>query len=145
MSSVRRAPNSISSSAFVVYAGRMQTAPAESSALSPPPAATGNRILQKLLERLFAAMVSGPSLNCRPHSSRQRIDLVQLSKFQDCAPEQLLRELLGGNRRAKISAKVPPPKTKAVKPEPKEASSEPESTAEETPAREAYEARQSVL
>ena len=33
--------------------------------------ARGNKVLTKMLDRLFSALVNGPSLNCRPHSSRQ--------------------------------------------------------------------------
>jgi len=33
----------------------------------------GNKILARMLDRLFAAIVSGPSLNCRPHASRHTI------------------------------------------------------------------------
>ena len=35
-------------------------------------AEANNKILTHMLERLFAGMLSGPNLNCRPHSSRQR-------------------------------------------------------------------------
>src|SRR5271156_988591 len=68
-----------------------------------------NRILKKLLDRLFASLVNGPNLNCRPHSSRQRIDLVQLAKLRDKTPEQILRALLGEERSVKIAARVPVP------------------------------------
>ncbi len=71
---------------------------------------TKNRILQKMLDRLFAALINGPSLNCRPHASRQRIDLVQLSHLKDQSPETILRELLGEAHQAKVAAKVPPVK-----------------------------------
>ncbi len=30
------------------------------------------RVLEKMLERLMAAIVRGPSIDCRPHNSRQR-------------------------------------------------------------------------
>jgi hypothetical protein len=70
-------------------------------------------ILKKMLDRLFAAMMNGPNLNCRPHSSRQRIDLVQLSKLQSTGPEQILHELLGANRSCKVSALAKPPKQNA--------------------------------
>ena len=36
-----------------------------------------NKILQKMLDRLLAGLVNGPSLNCRPYASRQRLDFVQ--------------------------------------------------------------------
>jgi hypothetical protein len=69
-----------------------------------------NRILKKMLDRLLASLVNGPSLNCRPHSSRQRVDLGQLGKFKDQSPEQILRDLLGADRQAKLSARVRPAK-----------------------------------
>lgn len=68
-----------------------------------------NRLVQKMLDRLFAALVNGPSLNARPHSSRQRIDLVQLAKLGDRTPEDVLRELLGEKGESKIVARIPPP------------------------------------
>lgn len=69
-----------------------------------------NGVLAKMLERLFAALVNGPSLNCRPHASRQRIDLVQFGKLKDIAAEEVLRTLLGPDRHAKVTAKAPAPK-----------------------------------
>jgi hypothetical protein len=62
-----------------------------------------NKILKKMLDRLFAALINGPSLNCRPHNSRQRIDLVQLGKLKDQTPEEIPRSLLGPDREAKIA------------------------------------------
>src|SRR3984957_16668808 len=70
----------------------------------PEPA---NKILAKMLDRLFASLANGPSLNCKPHSSRQRIDLLQLTKLRDVAPEELLKKLLSEERRARILARVP--------------------------------------
>src|SRR6478609_8059583 len=32
-----------------------------------------SKVLAKMLDRLFAALANGPSLNCKPHSSRQRV------------------------------------------------------------------------
>ncbi|HEY2586327.1 MAG TPA: AAA domain-containing protein [Tepidisphaeraceae bacterium] len=69
-----------------------------------------NGVLAKMLDRLFAAMVNGPSLNCRPHASRQRIDLSQLARLKDAVPDETLRKLLGPYRQARAAAKVPPPK-----------------------------------
>jgi hypothetical protein len=72
-------------------------------------AGDANKVMTKMLERLFASMVNGPSLNCRPHSSRQRIDVTQMEKLRDCTAGDLLISLLGPERRAKVVAKVPPP------------------------------------
>ena len=71
-----------------------------------------NKILLKMQDRLLAALVNGPSLNCRPYASRQRLDLVQLCKLGDMPPEAVLRALLGPSRQATIKARVAPPKAK---------------------------------
>ncbi len=68
-----------------------------------------NPILTRMLDRLFAAMVNGPSLNCRPHSSRQRVDLAHLDRLDDLPPSRLLLDLLGDDRRVRVAAKVEPP------------------------------------
>src|SRR5688572_23672663 len=69
-----------------------------------------NRIAEKMLDRLFAALVNGPSLNARPHSSRQRIDFSQLANLADRSPEEILKELLGEKGEAKVIARVPAPR-----------------------------------
>ncbi len=63
-----------------------------------------NQILSKMLDRLFAAMVNGPSLNCRPHASRQRIDLTHLARLGDLSPEEVLRGVLAESRQATLRA-----------------------------------------
>ena len=68
-----------------------------------------NRILARMLERLFAAITSGPSLNCRPHHSRQRVDLTALEAFRDTTADDALAALLGDDRSATITARVPRP------------------------------------
>ncbi|MDB5298415.1 MAG: hypothetical protein JWO87_78, partial [Phycisphaerales bacterium] len=74
------------------------------------PVPESNKILVKMLDRLFASMVNGPSLNCRPYASRQRLDVVQFSKLNDFAPEEVLRALLGPARKAVVKARVAMPK-----------------------------------
>ncbi|HSU66750.1 MAG TPA: AAA domain-containing protein, partial [Tepidisphaeraceae bacterium] len=69
-----------------------------------------NGVLAKMLERLFAALVNGPSLNCRPHASRQRIDLVHFGRLRDVPPDQILHSLLNPDRAARVVAKAPAPK-----------------------------------
>jgi hypothetical protein len=69
-----------------------------------------NRILDKMLERLFAALVNGPSLNCRPHSSRQRVDWTLLAKLKDASPEEALRRLLGKDEEVKLVGRVAMPR-----------------------------------
>ncbi len=75
-----------------------------------------NKFLAKMLERLFAALVSGPGLNCRPYSSRQRIDLTALDCLHDVRASQVFRQLLSTDRAAKVTSRVKPPK--AVPPVP---------------------------
>lgn len=105
-----------------------------------------NRIVEKMLDRLFAALVNGPSLNARPHSSRQRIDLTQLAKFKDLSPEQLLKQILENEKNdARIVARVPAPKKKMVDPNGARDIAEPDLTPEEKAARQAYSDQQSVL
>src|SRR5579862_4776949 len=74
---------------------------------------TPNKILQRMLERLLAGLVNGPSLNCRPYASRQRLDLVQLGKLADVTPKNALRALLGPSRQTTIKARTPMPKGNA--------------------------------
>lgn len=80
---------------------------------APAGAGAGNRILSKMLDRLFAALVNGPSLNCRPHNSRQRVDFAQLARLGDRSPEASLAALIGESRKIVLKAKVPQPKRKA--------------------------------
>ena len=69
-----------------------------------------NPILSKMLDRLLAGLINGPSLNCRPHASRQRLDMAQFSKLADITPEQILRGLLGSDRKGTIKARVTLPR-----------------------------------
>ncbi|HLN28430.1 MAG TPA: AAA domain-containing protein [Gemmataceae bacterium] len=69
-----------------------------------------NKILARMLERLFAGLVNGPNLNCRPHSSRQRIDFTQLVKLCDLTPDEALRLLLDKKAEVKLTGRVPTPK-----------------------------------
>jgi hypothetical protein len=68
-----------------------------------------NVILETMLDRLLATLVGGPSLNCRPHSSRQRIDLAQLGRLGDVPAQQILEELLGEKRKVAIEARIAAP------------------------------------
>ncbi len=43
----------------------------------------GRAVLSTMLDRLLAGLMSGPNMNCRPHASRQRVDLAQLAKLGD--------------------------------------------------------------
>lgn len=62
-----------------------------------------NKILERMLERLRASLTSGPLLGCRPHSSRQRIDLTQLARLEGPRPEEILPLLIGAERSAKLT------------------------------------------
>ncbi len=72
--------------------------------------AAKNSILVKMLDRLFAGLSSGPNLNCRPHSSRQRIDWTQFARLHDIAPNEALKQLLSGKQASQFQAQVDPPK-----------------------------------
>jgi len=67
-----------------------------------------NRILVTLLERLRSGLLDGPGLNCRPHHSRQRIDLTSFEKLGADSTAQIVRSLLGDERSAAINVKVVP-------------------------------------
>jgi hypothetical protein len=67
-----------------------------------------NPILSKMLDRLFVSMMDGPSMNCRPHASRQRLDLIQLEKLKDLAAGKILLTVLNEGE-AKLTARVPLP------------------------------------
>lgn len=69
-----------------------------------------NQILSKMLDRLFAGLTSGPNLNCRPHSSRQRIDWTQFAKLHDLSPADALRQLLSEKQATQLQARVAAPK-----------------------------------
>ena len=43
--------------------------------------ASGRAVLSTMLDRLLAGLMAGPNMNCRPHASRQRVDLTQLAKL----------------------------------------------------------------
>jgi len=81
-----------------------------------------NRILDKMVDRLYASLATGPVLSCRPHSSRQRIDLMQVAKLAGggaaasdagTGAATILRELLGEARQVKLS----PPALPSAAPE----------------------------
>ncbi len=70
----------------------------------------GNKVLSTMLGRLLAGLMSGPNMNCRPHNSRQRVDLTQLAALADIAPEQALLTLLGPEKSARTLARVKLPR-----------------------------------
>ena len=60
-----------------------------------------------MLDRLYAALASGPSINCRPHNSRQRVDLTLLSRLDGTPPQTVLAGLLGAKGSVKLSFRAP--------------------------------------
>ncbi len=68
-------------------------------------------ILESMLQRLYANLRKGPSLNARPHNSRQRIDLCQLAALQQVSVDAILPSLLGPARKITL-----PADPKAVRP-----------------------------
>ncbi|MBT5708743.1 MAG: DUF4011 domain-containing protein, partial [Verrucomicrobia bacterium] len=69
-------------------------------------------ILDAMLQRLYASLVKGPSLNARPHNSRQRVDLTEIDALQGFNAASLVDSLLGPSLSvdcpAKVSRFVPP-------------------------------------
>ena len=94
-----------------------------------------NKILSKMLERLYTSLASGPVLNCRPHSSRQRIDLTQLGRLDGSSPESIAARLLGPQREVKLVGGAEPPRERLVT----------EATDDERARRDAWQAQQSLL
>lgn len=70
--------------------------------------ANDNRFLSHMLERLYGQVLSGPTMNCRPHRSRQRLDLHALHALADPAAQTLLADLFSGST-ARLTGRVPPP------------------------------------
>jgi hypothetical protein len=54
-----------------------------------------NKLLERMQRRLYAAITSGPGLNCRPHASRQRVDLARLAPLDGLTPGAMVAALLG--------------------------------------------------
>nr|BDT30891.1 AAA domain-containing protein [Myxococcus sp. MH1] len=75
-----------------------------------------NRVLEKMLERLYAALASGPSLNCRPHHSRQRLDLATLTRLDGTSPHAVLAALLGDKAAVRLAVKPPVAKGRLAAP-----------------------------
>lgn len=77
-----------------------------------------NRILEKMLDRLYASLIGGPSLNCRPHSSRQRVDLTAFISLGNSEPQNVLIQLLSEARACDLKASIPVPAVLASKTSP---------------------------
>lgn len=74
--------------------------------LCPDTAFHGGMILETMLQRLFASLVHGPSMNARPHRSRQRCDWMDLSCLKGVDASSALKTLLE-KRKIEFPAKVP--------------------------------------
>lgn len=68
----------------------------------------GKKLLGVLLDRLYATLVNGPLMSCRPHSSRQRVDLFQLAKLRGPEPNEFIAALMGPGRSVKLTAPSEP-------------------------------------
>src|SRR5437016_1280262 len=53
-----------------------------------------NPILSKMLDRLFVTLMDGPSMNCKPHASRQRLDFVQIERLKDKSAGEIFLSVL---------------------------------------------------
>ena len=63
-------------------------------------------ILDAMLQRLYASLIKGPSLNARPHNSRQRVDLTEIAAFQSLSAMGFVDDLLSADRSVDCPAKV---------------------------------------
>src|SRR5688500_10909291 len=106
-----------------------------------PKVAGKNRVLDKMLERLFASLANGPSLNARPHSSRQRVDLTHVARLADRSAEDVFRDLLAPERSSKLKARVPQPLVSESDVDPKDQAK----LAEARAAREKWDEQQAFL
>ena len=98
-------------------------------------------ILHAMLQRLYASLVHGPSMNARPHRSRQRCDLMDLACFNGTDPATAVRTLLE-NGKLEFPAKVPV----FIAPDPSGQSDQTDSlTPEQKTAREAWLAQSRLL
>jgi hypothetical protein len=68
-----------------------------------------NAILSTMLQRLFASMARGASLNCRPHNSRLRLDLTMFSRLKDLDAGAMFETLLSQKQTVTVAARVPMP------------------------------------
>ena len=62
----------------------------------------GKKIINTLLDRLYANLVNGPLMSCRPHASRQRVDLFQLARLKGPEPREIIAGLLSRERTVKL-------------------------------------------
>ncbi|MFU8830223.1 MAG: hypothetical protein ACNA8P_12430, partial [Phycisphaerales bacterium] len=66
-------------------------------------------ILNQMLDRLFASIVRGPSIDCKPTNSRQRLDLIELSALGDLEPFEIVRRLMSDEGTVRVSAQIDKP------------------------------------
>jgi hypothetical protein len=64
-------------------------------------------ILHAMLQRLYASLVHGPSMNARPHRSRQRCDFMDLAALRGTPAAEALRKLMEDGK-VEFPAKVKP-------------------------------------
>ena len=65
-------------------------------------------ILKTMLQRLYQSLLRGPSLNARPHNSRQRLDATELENLGSVNVAAVLTELLSEKRKSDVEASIPP-------------------------------------
>ena len=66
-----------------------------------------NKILNTLLDRIYATLVHGPCLNCRVHNSRQRVDLFNITALQHLSVREVVPQLITESHKVEIRGKVP--------------------------------------
>lgn len=59
-----------------------------------------------MLQRLYQSLLRGPSLNARPHNSRQRLDATDLESLGSMSATEVLASLLSAGGKAEIAGTV---------------------------------------
>ena len=111
-----------------------------------------SRVLSSMLDRLFASIMTGPAMNCRPQNSRQRIDLMSLGHLKHTDPAAVLHAILSSDGKAVIDANVTAPAAAKAQSRRRFRKAEPEQTetgeaapSADAPERKAWNDQQSVL
>ncbi|MFK7959153.1 MAG: DUF4011 domain-containing protein, partial [Phycisphaerales bacterium] len=69
-------------------------------------------LLAQMLDRLFAAIARGPSIDCRPANSRQRLDLTELAALGDLGPEDIIAGLMSDAGTVRLTGTIERPPAK---------------------------------
>jgi hypothetical protein len=76
------------------------------------------RFLDHMVQRLYAGLATGPAINCRPHRSRQRLDLAQIAACCGTTPAAILEGVLGEDAKVSLDFELGAPPKPAADPTP---------------------------